>query len=296
MQSGELYTILGLSRGASAEEIKQAYRRLARRLHPDRNADDPVATERFRQVSQAYGVLSDERKRRIYDRRSRPPPRDATGAKARADEPAEPETRPVDGANAPDERAGRKRWGGIRRRGADLLSEVVVDLHEAVRGCERALRVKTGRSAVPRVVRVRIPPGVRPGEKLRVRGMGRPGARGGGPGDLWLRVRIRSHPHFFLERGELHGHLPVTPLEAYAGAVIEVPTPHGAIRVRVPPRSQPGTKLRVRELGIRRGHRTAGDLVLHLKVILPMSEGLVGLYRPLDEALGSGVRRGLRFE
>jgi curved DNA-binding protein len=173
---------------------------------------------------------------------------------------------------------------------------VILELWEAVRGCERELRVKARRAGSPRLVRVRIPPGAQRGDRLKVRGLGREGSRGGEPGDLFLEIRVRDHEHFFLEGGELHAHLPITPLEAYAGATVAVPTPLGAVQVRVPPRSQPGMKLRVRGHGVRRGGGPLGDLILHLRVVLPTRDGLAALYRPLDEALGTSVRRGLRFE
>ena len=314
MEQAELYTVLGVSRSASAEEIKQAYRRLARRLHPDRNADDPCAAESFLLVTYAYGVLSDPRKRRRYDRMGevgrREPPREGPPGDARSRaEPRAPAHEAQDAARVPGQptreeargarftgKSGGKRRFSLRRRGADLVCEVVLELWEAVRGCERELRVKVRRSASPRLVRVRIPPGAQRGDRLKVRGLGREGSRGGEPGDLWLDVRVRDHEHFFLEGGELHAHLPITPLEAYAGVTVPVPTPLGSVHVRVPPRSQPGMKLRIRGHGVRRGGAPPGDLILHLRVVLPTRDGLAALYQPLDEALGVGVRRGLRFE
>ncbi len=317
MADADLYTALGVGRGASAEEIKQAYRRLARLLHPDRNGDDPKAADRFRRISHAYAVLSDRRRRRLYDRfgegglrgssarggTERPDPAGPdeasadVGSSGRAsDQERRSEERDAPASTDFDELFRRMRRGRSRRRGADLVCEIFLELQEAVRGCVRELRVKGRAGAAPRMVRVRIPPGVQPGERLRLRGLGRPGARGGEAGDLWLRMRIRSHPCFFLERGELQAHLPITPLEAYAGATVTVPTPHGTVQVRVPPRSQSGMKLRVRGHGVRRGDGEAGSLILNLRVLLPTADGLGGIFQPIEAALGAEVRRSLRFD
>ncbi len=306
MVDGDLYSVLGVRRDASAGEIKQAYRHLARVLHPDHNGSDAAAAERFRRVSYAYEVLSDAAQRAIYDRYGEEGLGGATGGRPGAPPVGSPgaagarraEVGPSAGVGRTrvSEFFGGGRGGAASRRGGDLTCTAALDIAEAVRGCVREVRIKGSETASDRVVRVRIPPGVRTGERLRVPGLGRQGSRGGDPGDLWLVIRLRSHPHFFVEGGELHLRVPVTPLEAYDGASVEIPTPYGPAQVRVPARSQSGTKLRVRSRGLRRGREEAGDLILHLRVVLPTADGLGAVYGELDSAIGPGVRDGLRFD
>jgi DnaJ-class molecular chaperone len=302
---GELYSLLGVSRSATAIEIKRAYRRLAKLLHPDRNQADSEVEDRFRRVAHAYGVLSDARKRKIYDRCGEEGLGGAGAPRSGSEATAEPT---VGGrrraSSGPAANVGQvtarelfgPSGGPAPRQGANLSCVASLDLAEAVRGCVREVRIKGTNASPDRRVRVRIPAGVVGGERLRVRGLGRAGSRGGEPGDLFIVTRIRPHPYFFLEDGELHVHLPLTPLEAYDGAEIEVPTPHGPVQVRVPRRSQAGAQLRVRSRGIARGQSAPGDLRVHLRVVLPTVEGVREVYAKLDEALVGAVREDLRFD
>ncbi len=302
---GDLYTVLGVRRDATGSEIKQAFRRLARLLHPDRNQLDPAAAEeRFKRVASAYEVLSDVRRRRLYDRSGERGPEGQPDSSAAAE--GEPATAPgsVNGRRGPaaerrgflNDLFGRSLRAARARRGANLSCSATLDLAEVVRGCEREVRVRGSDGAPDRVVRARIPSGVRDGERLRLRGLGRPGSRGGEPGDLLLTVHLRPHPHFSVEGVDLHLDLPVTPLEAYDGANVQIATPHGPMQVRVPARSQGGTTLRVPSRGVRRGTAEPGDLFLHLRVVLPTAEGLRDIYAHLDGAIREDVRQGLRSE
>jgi curved DNA-binding protein len=288
----DYYEILGVPRDASAEDIRRAYRKLAREHHPDVNKD-PGAEDRFKEVSEAYEVLRDPDKRERYDR---------LGANWKAGDD-------VSGASGfsgfggpngdfgdvrvefgsggdfsdffeglfgrggrPGARAGRRTTGfggfegfeGFQARGGDLEAELELTLEEAARGGRRRISLGEGRE-----YEVNIPPGVRDGQRIRLAGEGGGGAAGGPPGDLFLRVRIRPHPRFRLEGRDLYLDLPITPWEGVLGASVEVPTLEGKKRVKVPPGSSTGRKLRLRGEGFpgpRGGH---GDLYAVLKVEVP---------------------------
>ena len=276
----DLYAILGVARGASDDEIKKAYRKLARKYHPDVNPNDPKAEDRFKEVSFAYDVLSDKDKRARYDEfgvqglaEGFDP--DQARAYARWSQQArqspfhETFTSDVDledliadffgGRGAP---AGRRRRGP--GRGRDAEGQLAIDFLEAVRGGE--VRFQLG----AKTLRVRIPPGAEDGSRIRVPGQGEPGAEGGPAGDLYLTLSVRPHPHFTRKGDDLWLDLPVTIPELVLGAEIEVPLPEDRLRMKIPPRSQSGRVLRVRGKGAtRRGSKERGDLYVRLVAQLP---------------------------
>ena len=271
MAQQSLYEILGVAKTATADEIRKAYRKLARKHHPDVNPDDKRAEETFKKVSAAYDVLSDDKKRAAYDEFGD----DALSGgfdpdKARA-YAAEQERRARARSYGHHGDDGRiefdlgELFGRARRpaRGPDLHANLEMDLRRAIEGAEVALEVP-GQGTV----RVRIPPGADDGSVVRIAGKGAPGVGGGPPGDLVIETTVRAHPHVRREALDLYLTLPITIDEAYNGASIEVPTFEGTIVVKVPPRSQNRAKLRLRGKGIsRKGSR--GDFYVELDVRMP---------------------------
>jgi curved DNA-binding protein len=314
MADRDFYKILGVSREASPQELKKAYRQLAKELHPDRNPDDKEAEERFKDVSAAYSVVSDAEKRKLYDEFGEMGLRDGFDPEA-----YQAATRGAGGFggfdfgdifggggqgghvefNLEDLFGGRgpSRGAYVRapQRGADIHSEVAIDFREAVLGCMRELSLRSAEGE--RTLKVRVPAGVRNDGKIRLRGQGGLGAYGGPAGDLVMKIKVRKHPHFSMRGKQLHVRVPVTPLEAYAGAKVTVPTPEGSVQLSIPAGSQNGSKLRLRGKGIQRKGKPQGDLIAHLEIILPQghSEEVEEALETVQEAFEGDPREGLRL-
>jgi curved DNA-binding protein len=320
MADRDFYRILGVSRDAAPDEIKKAYRQLAKELHPDRNPGNEEAEERFKDVSAAYGVLSDPEKKKLYDEFGE------TGLREGFDPDAyRAATRGVGGFGGFDfgdifGTAGGRRGGGggafefnledllggrggvgagayvrVPRRGADLQSEVTVGFRDAVLGCTKELSVRS--SEGERNIKVRIPAGVRNEGKIRLRGQGGKGTDGGPDGDLVLKVRVEKHPHFSMRGKQLHVTVPVTPLEAYRGAKVTVPTPEGSVQLSIPAGSQNGAKLRLRGKGIEAKGKGRGDLIAHLEVVLPKghSDEVEKALETVEDAFDKDPREDLKL-
>jgi curved DNA-binding protein len=271
------YDVLGVPRDASAEDIRRAYRALARQYHPDVNKE-PGAADRFKEISEAYQVLRDPEKRARYDRfgaRGDRPGPGGDGGFGGFDggEDFEGVSFDVGGGDFSDlfdqlfSRRGARRgspFDGFSMRGGDVEAVLDLALTEAAAGGRRWLSID-GRS-----VEVDIPRGVRDGQLIRVPGQGAPGSGGGPPGDLILRIRIRPHPNFRVEGGDLYTDLPVAPWEAALGAEVPVPTLDGTARVKVPAGSSCGRRLRLRGEGLP-GNAQAppGDLYAVVTIQLP---------------------------
>jgi curved DNA-binding protein len=272
------YETLGVSRDASDDEIRAAYRKLARTYHPDVNKD-PGAEDRFKEVSEAYDQIRDADRRAEYERASRGGFGGGGGGAGDgyggfggfSDEGG---VRVDFGEGGFDDLfdgifGGRRRGGfgggpgggGFSTRGSDVEATLELSLEEAARGGHRRLTLGDGRD-----YEVDIPAGVRDGQRIRLSGEGRPGARGGPPGDLFLRVRIRPHPIFRVEGTDLHVELPVTPWEAALGATVPVPTLDGDVQLRVPAGSSSGRRLRLRGQGMPRAGGGSGDLYARVEV------------------------------
>ena len=281
MDEKDLYGALGVARDAGEDDIRKAYRRLARQYHPDVNPNDQKAEERFKEISFAYDVLSDPEKRARYDEfgaqglqpgfdpeQARAYKRWSEGARRSPSHEAFGEEIDLDelfGRLGGLGGLGGREWRRAPRRGRDAHAEVAVDLLDAVLGREVRLEVP-GRGTL----RVRIPAGAEDGTRVRLAGQGEPGAEGAPPGDLYLTLRVRPHPFFRREGDDLALDLPVTLPELALGASIEVPTPDGVATVKVPPHARPGQRLRLRGKGAgRRGTSERGDLYLRLVVDLP---------------------------
>lgn len=291
----KLYDVLEVSPDASRDEIRRAFRKLARRYHPDRNPDDAEAERRFKEVNAAHEVLSDPEKRKLYDEFGQDALRAGFDAdRARAWRQAGAGHGPMGGFGGADFDMGdifEELFGGSfrgARAGRSIQSEITVDFHTAARGGERDLRFADGRSLT-----VRIPPGVRDGESLRLRGQGEPGP--GGAGDLVLTVRVTPHPVFRREGDDLHLVLPVTVAEAVLGATLEVPTLDGSVKLKIPPGSQSGRRLRLRGKGIARRGRPPGDLYAELSVRVPeaVDDRVREALEALDDAYEGDVRADL---
>jgi len=252
----DYYAILGVPKNATQEEIKRAYKRLARQYHPDVNKS-PEAEEKFKEINEAYAVLSDPEKRKIYDTygTATPPP------------PPPPGGYDFSGFEVEDfseffqELFGGGLFGGRRRyrRGRDVRAELPLTLEEAFHGGEKLLEVGGKR------VSVHIPPGVQDGATLRVPGMGGPGEP---PGDLLLTVRLLPHPRFRLEGRDLYATLDVPAPIAVVGGKVRAMTLEGPVEVTIPPRTQAGKKLRLKGKGFP-GPGGRGDLYLEVRLTIP---------------------------
>jgi curved DNA-binding protein len=317
----DYYAILGVPRTASDDEIKRAFRRQARAHHPDVAADKAAAEERFKEIREAYEVLSNPEHRRRFDRLGphwkpdsefRPPQGWRRRPGARSDDGR------ADGAEArfgPSgfseffetlfgaRRAARHHDFGTRAseasnaRGDDIESEILVALDEALHGSVRTVNVRRGDpDSAPRAsFQVRIPPGVREGQLIRVAGKGQPGPAGN-PGDLLLRVRFAPHPDFTARDRDLWTELSIAPWEAVLGATVTLRSLDGPIALRVPPGSRRGQQLRARGRGLPGGDGTRGDLYAVLQIETPtnITDEERALWQRLSEISSfrpGGVRR-----
>jgi len=277
------YQVLGVAKDASAAAIRAAYRKLAKRHHPDLNPGKPEAAERFKEIAAANEILSDPDKRARFDRGEI----DATGAEKPPErsfyrdfaEGAGADGRYSSGGNIdPSEleemlaQMFRARGGGtagaaggggrFSMRGSDAYYQLGVDFLEAANGAHRRVGRGDGR-----VLDITIPPGSRDGDAIRVKGQGNPGLGDGKPGDAVVELNVNPHPLFSREGNDIVLDLPVTLKEAVLGATIEVPTIKGRVNLRIPPHSGSGTRLRLRDRGIQGGHQ-----YVVLKLVLPPSD------------------------
>jgi curved DNA-binding protein len=299
----DYYATLGVPREAGAEEIKKAYRRLARKYHPDVSRERD-AERRMKEINEAYAVLSDPERRAAYDQLGRghrageefrPPPEWDAGFEFSGHGFA-----PDEAADFSDffaelfGRMGAPR--GAHARGEDHHARVVLDLEDTFTGGARTLtlRVPTldarGRVALAtRTLRVNIPKGVREGQFIRLAGQGAPGPAGRPPGDLLLEVHFRPDPRFRVDGRDLHMTLPVAPWEAALGAVVPVRLPDGStLQVRIPPGARRGRPLRVRGRGI--PAQPPGDLLLEVDIVVPPAD------TPQARELYQAMARALAFD
>ena len=270
----DYYAILGVPRDASQDDIKKAFRKLARKHHPDVAADKKSAEAKFKEINEANEVLGDPEKRRKYDQLGMEwqsgGPRTARGS---GEGPVTHEfnfggtgfsdffEQYFSGASRygfPEEVFGsHERSSARRHRGSDIEGDILVTLEEAMHGSVRPISLQMADPRTGRVethtFRVRIPAGVTNGKRIRVPGQGEPGAHGGDAGDLYLRVRHAAHPDFSTQGSDVFHELDIAPWEAVLGADVEVPTLDGTVKLRIPPGSANGQQLRVRGRGLPKG-------------------------------------------
>jgi DnaJ-class molecular chaperone len=311
MAKRDYYEVLGTTRGAGDEEIRSAYRRLARKYHPDLNPGNKQAEAHFKEINEAYEVLSDPEKRKAYEQFG--PDfahfRAGAGAGAGPGPGAGPggfrytwtgEGSPFDdavfeafggggggeGAGIFEElfsrlggRAGRGPRGAGRAglRGQDAEAPIDVSFEQAVKGATTSLTVQRPAedgSMRPERLEVRIPPGVRDGQRLRLRGKGSPGMGGAPAGDLYLVIRVGPHPYFRREGQDIYIDVPISVSEAALGATVEVPTIHGRTAVRIPPGTASGTRLRLKGQGAGDAQGIGrGDQYCVIKIVPPQELG-----------------------
>lgn len=290
----DYYATLGVSKSASPEEIQKAYRKLARKYHPDMNPDDASAKKKFQEVQSAFEVLSDPDKRRKFDQFGADFDPSAGAAHPggwRYTTSSGPQSYPFDindlndlfGGAAPGMEGGGfadlfkqfSRGRGQRRtqraaavRGNDLKSELTIPFETAVLGGEAALTVQRQNGNVE-TIQVKIPAGIDDGKKIRLRGQGEPGTAGAPAGDILLTIRVKPHPLYRRTGDRLEIRVPITLAEAIQGATIDVPTPRGTISLKVPPNSSSGRRLRVKGHGVQSANQPAGDLFAELQIVLP---------------------------
>ena len=308
--SEDLYGILGVSRDASPEDIKRAYKKLARKHHPDLNPGDAAAEERFKKLSFAYEVLNDAEKRALYDEFGEDAEKigyDPERAKEYREWKRRAEAAQSyggfdfgGGGGGPgyvdiEDLLGdlfRGRGRGGPRKGRDFEAQLRVSFMDAARGS--SAHVDIGGVGG----RVSIPAGIESGQRLRLEGKGGPGHEGGPPGDLYVRIEVEPHPLFTREGLDLGLVLPVTVAEALAGGSVDVPTLGGSVSLKIPPGAANGQKMRLRGKGIEKQGGAKGDLIVTLEVVMPaggddatrkkIAAELEALYE------GQDVRRELR--
>ena len=301
----DYYEVLGVPRTATAEQIKRAYRWLARKHHPDLKpaAERAKAAERFKEINEAYEVLSDPEKRSKYD---------ALGAnwKSGADftPPSGAEWRPpagtrggaVEWADVGDfsdffsslfgRASGRSGRNGARvsMSGNDVEAELPITLDELLRGGRRRITLPDGRS-----VDVEIPRGARDGTVLRLAGRGEPGIGDGPPGDLYLRLRLSPHPRYRVAGDDLEVDLPITPWQAVLGGEAKLDTPEGSVTLKVPSGTQAGRRLRLRGRGLPRKDGTRGALYAVARIVVPERPSAAerSAYETLRSAAGVAADR-----
>ena len=309
MKYKDYYEVLGVEREASPDDIKRAYKRLARKYHPDVSREQD-AEEKFKQVGEAYDVLRDTDKRATYDNLGSswhtgdefsPPPGWQFGTHAgggRAGEKFDFSDfldNMFGGSTPHGDPFGTQFRGshtrGTHARGADERAKIVITLEEAFKGGERALNLNNGRGRA-RKLNVKIPAGVRESQQIRLAGQGQAGP-GGRSGDLFLTVEFAPHPIFQAQGSDIHLNLPIAPWEAALGAVVKTPTLAGKVDLKIPARSQSGHRLRLKAKGL--GGAKAGDQYVTLQIVTPPadSDAAKRIYKSMAEELDFDPRKDI---
>jgi DnaJ-class molecular chaperone len=323
----DYYKTLGVPKNASQADIQKAYRELARKHHPDMNPNDKTAQKKFQEVQAAFDVLNNTEKREMYDRygssfetmgASGPQPGrtwnwpPGAGGASTCGFTAED----IDLSQFLGERFGQEGGGafgdlfgqfrrtagksrkpsGAPRRGADLVHELEIPFVTAITGGEVQITIERP-SQKTETLGVKIPAGIEEGKKIRIRGQGQQAGRAGTPGDILITIHVAPHPYFQRRGHHLLVRVPVTLGEAVAGAKVDLPTPQGAVTLRVPPGTSSGAKLRVKAHGVAPKNGVAGDLLAEIQIVLPktLSEADRDTIRRIDEQYPQNPRKDLRW-
>ena len=316
MEFRDYYEVMGLGRDATQDEVKRAYRKLARKYHPDVSTE-PDAEQRFKEVGEAYEVLKDPEKRAAYDQLGqnwqqgqefRPPPGwdagfEFSGAGAREGAAAD-FSEFFESLFGQARRGGAGGFGEFRggpgSRGEDHHARVLIDPTDSYTGATRSLTLQVpeltpdGRVRTrARTLNVKIPRGIRAGQQIRLAGQGAPGLGNAPAGDLYLEVEFGPHPLYWVDGVDVYMDLPLAPWEAALGATVQVPTPAGTVDLKIPPGSQAGGKLRLKGRGL--PAKTPGDFYAVLQVKLPPADSsdAKAMYEQMRDKLSFNPRRKL---
>lgn len=291
-QFRDYYQTLGVPKSATPAEIKTAFRKLARQHHPDTAKDKKAAEEKFKEINEAYEVLGDPEKRKRYDDfganwQHGPPPQG--GASGRTSPGGFPGRRPGRSFEEDIQFGGtgfsdffEQMFGGMRgarggveepQRGQDVEADLLVTLEEAMNGSSRQVSFRRGSSKKLETYTVKIPKGIRDGQRVRLAGQGGSGASGGSSGDLFLRVKYQRHPDFEIEGADLYYELEIPAWEAVLGTTATVPTPTGRVKLKIPPGSQSGRKFRLPGMGLPTSATERGDLYAVASLTVPEAPG-----------------------
>lgn len=312
MEYKDYYILLGITRDATQDEIKRAYRKLTRKYHPD-VSKEPNAEQKFKEVGEAYEVLKDPEKRVAYDQLGtgwksgqefKPPPNREDGYAFRGGGFTEAD--PSDFSDffaslfGKAETPRRKRHTNFHSRGEDIHATIQIDLEDSYHGSTRTLSLQVPEvddhgliTTRERVLNVHIPKGVTSGQQIRLSGQGAPGLSEASAGDLYLKVELKPHPFFRIEDKDIYLDLPVAPWEAALGAKVKVPTPGGVVDLKIPADSASGSKLRLRGRGLH--GNPSGDLYMILQIALPPanSQQAKELYLKMEQDLPFNPRSRL---
>jgi len=318
MEYKDYYEVMGVTRGATQDEIKRAYRKLARKYHPD-VSNEPEAEERFKLVGEANAVLKDPEKRAAYDQLGsqwqggqefRPPPDWDQNFEFRGDGSAGAGDGGADfsdffsslfgqmGGGGPEPAGGR---AGFRMQGEDHHAKISIDVPDSYTGVTRGITLRlpevTGDGHVvvrDRTLNVKIPKGIRHGQRIRLAGQGGPGMGDAKSGDLYLEIEFSTGGRYRVDDKDVYLSLPVTPWEAALGTKITIPLPSGSVDLKIPAGSGQGSRLRLKGKGI--PAKTPGDFYVELKIVLPPadSEKAKEFYRKMESELPFDPRAGSR--
>jgi curved DNA-binding protein len=303
-QFRDYYQTLGVTKTATQAEIKSAFRKLARQFHPDTAKDKKAAEEKFKEINEAYEVLGDAEKRKRYDEygvnwqqgsaaRGAWPGGNSGGARPQTRTAGADEEFEFGGTGFSDffeqmfggRRAPRSGFGETPQRGQDTEADILVTLEESLNGSTRQISFRRGSSKKLETFTVKIPKGIREGQRIRLVGQGGTGASGGGSGDLYLRVKFQRHPDFEIEGLDLHFDLEIPAWDAVLGCNVTVPTLGGRAKLKVPGGTQSGRKFRLPGMGLLGTDGKRGDLYAILNITIP--EEINGKQKDLWEQLAA---------